>query len=1758
MKRATAYLLSFCLVFSLTVQTSRIWADDTAEPPVTEGVTETQPEAADSESPVENPDWQEPQIPQEGPLPQEQIPAESEETISVSEEPEHLSDEEEPEQEAETLTEAEASGPVGALELTLVAALPLQKDTVFQVTLEGPSGRSGEAVLPAATSGALPLGKLSLTGLENGTYTLTLRGAGFANYTQSFEVNSLVYEMQLYTDQISGFQSGKAPGVLFIGDVNGSGAVDSADLSNLIDVLEADGYDGACDLNGDGAVDLLDLQLLAGSYNSTVNGQAFLSTRLPAAALAQTTAGEQTRVQGDVNDVLTSTGSVLLENTSGAITPDTPAVLDFDFAGEGQAPVVMEGMSIQSPLGTDNTVTQATIQVVYEDADGVEREMEIPVSSVATLARLGGVQQQADGTLVVDFGGQIAVKKVSLRITATSGSSNLAEISKVEFLNDMESRIPAPQMDIPANVRVENGNREFTVSWDNAVNVTGYEVLVQHGGVQETYKTAVNQLTITRFAGEKLTNQTEYTVQVQSLNGEWRSGYSEVVIARPVATKKPAAPDYLTLTGKFQRIEASWKAMDDTDTYNVYYREADTGEYICVSGIATNSYTIIGLKNNVRYQVYVTGVNDLGEGDPSLVAAASTANVTPPTLPAYQLINTTDKAGKVTEHITSVTHAVGFMKDSPLDEGSSTSALGVVDGDYTSFYQLNDWDDGAMYPDNGGLRFTFDQPYHIGAIALAQPEDLGIYGHVRLLATDENGKEQLVSGVTIGQRTSENGRKYYYIKIPGGVTTQSLRLCVGHMYGGNYVTVAEVRFYAYDSLEDDIMALYADDLHITLKPEVDADTIAALRTRLDTPDPVSGEKHPEYSTLLKELENAEGLLDSQLRQTISIDPAITASADKHVGFTGLNAWQPLGVTAHAGEQIVIYVGHNTLKTGAKTNLQLIATQYNAEVSNYQSKPITLNVGRNEITIPQIQTLDTEQGGALYIQYIGSNASDQYSVRVSGGTPIAVLDLHGVTDAEQRLALTRTYVEQLEQQVAALEQTHKELHQGSGIGAVDFDYNEQDCILGATDIVLDQMMYSVSAQQLLSGLPGSPVEKAQQLCDSLDAMDQMILVFYQHKGLTDAADAGEKNRLPAQHLNIRYHRMFADAFMYAAGNHIGIGWGSVPGLAQGQPVVLDDSGRYVSGQWFGWGIAHEIGHNINQGSYAVAEVTNNYFSQISQSYEGVRFGYDAVYKKVTSNTTGPSSDVFTQLAMYWQLHLAYDTGYEYELYDSYAEITANRFFARVDSYSRNPSQAPGDVALKLGGNADQNFMRLASAAAEKDLTDFFTRWGMTPDETTAAYMAQFPAEERAICYTNDSARNYAMEHPDAAGAVTGLDVVGADTTATVDQKAANQVHFQLTTTADPDAVLGYEIARVIYANGQPQRQVVGFSTGSAYTDTVTTLNNRTVTYEITVIDRWLNRSAVKTLEPVKIAHEGDYDKTLWSASTNMTSAGDGVTAPGTEEDPCAPQPQSAIDRILDNDASTTYTGSASGEATITLDFHQTLAVTGLRYTATEGTPVQEYTVEVSNNGEWATVASGTFTLEKGVAKLLFTNGEDPWVCTYDAQQLRLTVKAPKGEISVSELDVFGPTGDNIELGATEDGVPAIGRLTADYVYDESAGAAIPAGSILFTGTYKGNPACNVVMVYDENGNVVGNVDAEGNILSEQIILAPVPEEGELGETSDGRWIYWLTPDQLPQQLPTQVRAELYRVDNALTNEGQRLVSDALPVRLPDSLPDITIQ
>ena len=79
--------------------------------------------------------------------------------------------------------------------------------------------------------------------------------------------------------------------------------------------------------------------------------------------------------------------------------------------------------------------------------------------------------------------------------------------------------------------------------------------------------------------------------------------------------------------------------------------------------------------------------------------------------------------------------------------------------------------------------------------------------------------------------------------------------------------------------------------------------------------------------------------------------------------------------------------------------------------------------------------------------------------------------------------------------------------------------------------------------------------------------------------------------------------------------------------------------------FGWGIGHEIGHDINQGTYAIAEITNNYFAQLSTRGAEVnstaRFAYQSVYDHVTSGSIGRPGNGKVALAMYWQLHLAYD-------------------------------------------------------------------------------------------------------------------------------------------------------------------------------------------------------------------------------------------------------------------------------------------------------------------------------------------------------------------------------------------------------------------------------------------------------------------------------------------------------------------------------------
>ena len=1646
----------------------------------------------------------------------------------------------------------------GMLEVKLKRALPVEKDIEATVSIakNGVQILKKQMTLAKTASDA----QVSFENLENGEYTVTITAEGFEDWQQTVKITEReAVSLEIYTGYLAYYdyvQGAQHPGALQVGDADEDGKVTYADTTMLIDAIDAEATTGKMDFNGDGLVDLLDLEYIATTLdNAGRNNTATVQTRLLSVAVPQ----EGTVVQGNVSDLLTNTAPVQLMPESGeTISEETPVAVSFDFASQQQDATKMQTITVET--SQQNPVSDGYFTVAYLNEMGEEIEMEVPIVAGASLARAGGVSAVADenGNIVIDFGSQIAVKKVTFYITGTKNNTNLAEISKVEFLNGMEERIPAPEMNIPTSLSGEAGDKEFLLTWDEQPNVTGYQVEITYKGQTEVRTTSTNQMMITSFAEKKLVNNTEYTVRVQSINGEWSSGYSEAIVVRPMASKVPFAPDSVKVEGAYRALNVSWKAMEDTDSYSVYYRPYNQGEYILAAeNITDNRYTISNLEPGAKYQVYVIGKNDMGYSPASLVAVGETASINPVKMPEYKLINTSNGEGEITANIKSVEikrpASVANMVGSILDEGART-AFGLVDNNESSYYRVNDWDDGAVYPArNGkGLMFTFEEEQSIGSISFCEPVDKNFINAVRLEAyNSEKGAFETINASLTYTRT-DNGRHYYTLKWSGEVVTDQIYMALS---GWNPLQIAEVKFYSYDSISDDIYALFTDAYNTVLRDDVNEQTLLDLEERLNTPDSVSGEYHPDRELLQKEIDNARSILNTEsLGEIFTVKNTITAQSGSGYGFTGLNAWQPLGVVASEGDKLVIYVGAPGKKLGDSTELQVVATQYYAESGEMSKNIANLKVGRNEITVPAINSLDAEHGGALYIQYTGKNGGTQYGVRVSGGTQVPVLNLYEVTDADERLARTQKYIEQLQAYSQTVEQLHNQLHEG--------EYDAKTCVLNATDILLDEMMISVPVQQVLAGAKGTTTEqKAAALLNSMDAMDDMMELFYQHKGLNDRFSNA---KLPSQHLNIRYQRMFGGAFMYAAGNHIGVEWNETAGLMQGETVVTDELGRKMSGNYFGWGISHEIGHNINQGSYAVAEVTNNYFAQLvdaGTTSDSVRFAYSDVYDKVTSGTTGSSSNVFTQMGMYWQLHLAYDNFYNYKTFDDGIEQLANLFYARVDTYARNPkaAPAPGGVALTLTNSTDQNFMRLAMAAAEKDLTDFFIRWGKTPDTQTIAYASQFDKETRAIYYVNDDARNYRIENANGEG-FAGKNVVSTDSTVSV---KGNAVTLNLTSTvSDSSLILGYEITRVMMSGGQEVRQVVGFTTDDSFVDVVTSINNRVIRYEVTAIDQYLNRSAVTALQEVKITHDGSHDKANWTVTTNMASEDD-FTHDATDHDPCEPEEESAITKAFDNDAATVYTGTATSDAWVQMNFNKTLAVTGLKYTSGGNDAVKGYKIELSTNGtEWKTVAEGEFAEGEETSVIYLQNeNDDPWVATYDAAYLRFTaVGSANTPVSIAELDVLGPTGDNVDWRVDTDGNETVGILKDNYVYDSATGEYIPEGSLVFIGQYKGNPAYNVVMLFDQDGNIVGGIDEDGALVAQQIILADVPEHGELGETTDGSWIYWVEPnaDGGFGDLPESVRVELYRVDNATTNEGQRMVSDSFAYTMPQDLPEIVLK
>lgn len=1527
---------------------------------------------------------------------------------------------------------------------------------------------------------------LTFKGLEKGKYSIELSGKGYKTY----KLNDV--EIDNYSKRVS---ISNEKGLFEVGDINNDKVVDTNDMQEMKKIISSNQkYNEQYDLNRDGKLDIADLAIIARVVNDKNNTATIVNT---SANLTEDDIEISGNVEGSASDLLNeyslNTFKVKPADENQDVSESNPAQFTLNMKNS----VKME--QIRLDVNEENVPQEMCIEITDENGNTLT---PICKSFSENTSVHFFTDKPTANTIIIDLDGQIAVKKVTIKITKTS-SKKLADIAKVEFLNNVYEDVPTPKIEKPKGVSVTASSESANVTWQNTPNITGFELLVQkHDNGQITENTTY-QTNYTTFALSDLKNYSEYTIKVRAVNGEWRSDYSDEISFMPKPNRLPPAVDMVKVVPASNGFNISYKKMDDTLSYNIYYREYGVGEFIKISNITGTSYQLRGLKEKTKYEIYVTGNNDLGEGAKSQTATGTTRAKDIQDTSNYKLINTPNKKGEKVNHIAAVNYASNKY---------NASDIALVDNDYNTYWQSDSWDVGGYNNFNAGPTITLDKEYTIDRLEITPKDDTAsiFYAKINYWTTDNQMK---TINANVSRKTSPNGEVYYDISF-AKIKTSKIQINTANYTASGNTVMREIRIFEYDSLLDDVKALFQDDLRVELKENVNEEMIKALENRANTVDPVSKEYHPNREVVLSDLEYARKILnDTAIQDTIIVDQSISNAKNAHLGFAmSISDYQPLGVVAEAGSQLVIYVG-----TKGSVLPQIVFTQYNAEASQWQQSVTNLKKGQNIITVPKIGSMDKERGGSVYLRYPSSKESSEIKIRVSGGTKIPVLDIHNVTSEAAKKEKIAEYITELSKYVENL----PSIYQAKGM-----QYDQYNAILNSTEIVTKNGLLSVAATQALAGIKtgkNTLEEQQTRLYNSMTAFDEMVDMFYRHKGLKENA-TDPKDERPAARINIRYMRMFDGAFMYAGGLHVGIGYGSIAGLMQGTPAQ-NNNGDYTINGYFGWGISHEIGHQINQGSLAIAEITNNVFSLLAQTADDkqtarIEYLYETIYKKVTSNTQGKASNVFVTLGMYWQLHLAYD--------DNKTFTDENSIYARINHLARTKS---------LKGSKDDLLVMLASEAANKNLTEFFENWGLQPSATAKQYASQFEKETRKIWYLNDAARRYRLNN----GRAKANDTTVSATLVEADNQNKRYT-INMNVNKDSDTILGYEIKR----NGVP----IAFTQNNSFTDNIGSMNNQAITYQVTAYDKLLNATNTYTLNEVKVAYDGSINKANFDITSNFVDQSEEVD----HENPEMDYSSLSVNKLIDGNTSTVFNGSKRLNAKdktnpyIIIGLNSKLDIAGIKYQPARANgnllenTITKYNVYVSkDNINWTLAKTGTFNFEgnKESTTIYFdkvgtTGGNQLW--TYeDISYVKIEAIGNTG-ISGSEIDIIAPPGDNVD--ASRD---AIGILTEDYHYIDGEGndAVIAKGNVIVKGDYRGNPAFNVMLLVDA-------VNSEKVYEGENFLFAKLNSNAEVHEIASGTWFYVLTKEQYKQMEGTSIRAELYRVNDAVTNEGQRLTSTSLKI------------
>lgn len=1013
-----------------------------------------------------------------------------------------------------------------------------------------------------------------ISGLPKGTYTLKLEGKGYASCSTQVTLADYSQHVLMST----------ANGTFSLGDVTGDGVVNAADRNALDEQLGKTGQLDVYDLNGDGVVDITDLSYVNKMMGVTGKPEVTDTSAIVSAEVDQDAV---TVTGGSVSDLFSdSETTVTLKPAEGKEELSIPITLE--------KPTEMSEISITSP-STDGAVQAGTALVVYEE-DGQEKTMTVSFDSTApdgtdAISRVAG-----QSVVTINLGQKVAVKKVTITVTKVEGQTGdkpqFATVTQIEFLKDIVSD------NTPADTQVKNvtavaGDGEVSLSWQAVNNVTGYTV--KYGTAKDSLTQSVAVSTNKATVSGLKNNQTYY-FQVMATNGDWTGVPSEVISAVPQPASAPGAPSNLVVEKADTALRLSWGSTKDATYYQVYYRVQGEAEFQAWGGnITATNAVITGLTNGTTYEVAVKAGNSKGLGPYSAIATG-TPNKEGFDLPALPTDGRIDN-GEITSIV--------------MQDPSNVNRNLCPNFDVTTHLTDNDpntyWI-AATYTQNSNITYTFRTTHDMNYLLVVPYLDAIYKNRIANYTVTLKGEDGQVLATYYRDGVNVTGSNYYILSFPETKGVKSVTVALGEKAGGPRVSVSEIAFYDSENLVSGIADLFTDGTFTQLKSTVQQEQITDLKNRLSA----LSSFYLNLTQLNDELNLAQALLDKDedalgLVKNDFQSRSGSASEDRAAGQTASDL-QPLGITARAGATVAIYA-----ELPDDATVYVVPTQYYGESGVWKGTPVALKNGRNYITVQKIGSLSDTRGGMLYLTYAGSNPEDiKLQVRVlSNAWEVPVLELSNWYSMGQsaRKDAIRTYVQELEAYVSGLS------------GA-----NYKTDVRNATEISTPSVLLSLPADQVLAGLKGVGNDEnamVEAMYQNVLAWEEELFVANQVQGIIDSSTALSSYQYPmTTRQNIRYMRMFAGAFMYAAGNHIGVEYGSTSALVQGKPTSVTGAGS--ANGLFGWGIAHEIGHNMDK--LGKAEITNNIYSLALQAWDGSSMSLNT---RLTED--GRWADIFNKVA-----------------------------------------------------------------------------------------------------------------------------------------------------------------------------------------------------------------------------------------------------------------------------------------------------------------------------------------------------------------------------------------------------------------------------------------------------------------------------------------------------------------------------------------------